>query len=100
MDAVKATPCPACGYVVDDATALTTQDGESASCVHEGGPTPDAGDISICLRCSWITIFTGNELETRPMTEAESVLINTDPTVIKMIRTMNRYYGANPAARP
>jgi len=43
---LKPTKCPACGYEIDGATGV------------EKGTTPRPGDISLCVYCGAISIYT------------------------------------------
>lgn len=76
------TICPTCGNVNDAATCV------------EGEHSPSPGDVSVCLYCAAILIFT-DELETRLPTEREMIDLQTSqnwPTIQKtiyMIRHIN-----------
>lgn len=52
------TVCPECADPLDAASAA------------EGDHVPTPGDVSICLNCAWVGIFT-DELTLRPSTLAE-----------------------------
>lgn len=67
MSAAEPLACPRCGVVCDDATF-----------VHAGDFTPAAGDVSVCLYCCAVNIFTGRGVETRAATlaELESIIAN------------------------
>lgn len=53
------TSCPACGYVMDDATAA---DGSNV--------WPEPGDFSLCLRCGEVLVYNG-QMTVRRATNAE-----------------------------
>jgi hypothetical protein len=43
---IPATPCPACGFPFERATCTT------------GDHQPKAGDLTLCIRCACVLIFT------------------------------------------
>lgn len=51
---IPEAPCPACGYVMDRATAI-----------FEEGAVPAAGDLTVCIRCGAALEF-GPGLELLP----------------------------------
>jgi hypothetical protein len=62
-----------------------------------GGVIPKAGDVSICLYCSNVAIYTGNLIDIRPATPEELVEILDSPEIQKaiavtmMFRAMDRW---------
>jgi hypothetical protein len=76
--------CLKCGEELDDFSSTT------------GGVIPKAGDVSICLYCSNIAIYTGNLMDIRPATSEELAEISNDPKTLKaiaitmMFRAMDR----------
>jgi hypothetical protein len=74
--------CPFCDYEMD----------HSASIGEESAP-PSAGDVSICINCSAVTLYEedGDGLRLRAFTsqeEADAVL--SDPEVQKAVRAVRR----------
>lgn len=74
-------PCPGCAmpndgqYNPDDPTDVPTD-----------------GDLSICLYCGHLAMFTGQDasLGLRPITDEEREMAMTDPTVVQVIRYAER----------
>lgn len=58
MTIILPSPCPNCGYVMDECTSLSDR------------KSPEAGDWSFCLACGSPNVFTV-ELSLRACTEAE-----------------------------
>ncbi len=44
---LPSSPCPTCGYVMDDAT-----------CISQTKGRPSSGDLSLCMKCGEILLFT------------------------------------------
>ena len=67
--------CPECGYEIDDATGVDTQD--------KVRPEPD--DLALCIRCAAPAIYVvvGNFLALRAPTPEEMVEIDGDERVTK-----------------
>lgn len=59
------TLCPACGYVLDDATGLTT------------GGRPQLGDVGICLSCGAVLIYGADGRPDREATPSQRALYST-----------------------
>lgn len=47
-----------------------------------------AGDVSICLYCGAVALFTGNGIELRHPTDVELIEILNDPLVARARRTI------------
>lgn len=73
---VPSSNCPNCGVKQDGALAVTS--------IHR----PEPGDIMVCIDCSHICIYSDN-LTLRDPTDEEMVEIAGNPTIIKMMRTIN-----------
>ena len=67
--------CPHCSTVCDAATALTP------------GTQPDAGDISICLYCCGLALFT-EEMDLRLPDAQELEALLTDATITEALRKL------------
>lgn len=65
--------CHGCGYKPDRATDAF------------GDAVPKAGDVSICLSCGELAVFT-KDLTLRPPTEEESKRFNSDERIIRTQR--------------
>jgi hypothetical protein len=70
-DFEEKTPCPSCGYGFDVSSAI---DGS--------GVAPTEGDVTICIQCAEIAVFTeeGRGLRVPTVTERAEAL--TNPEVI------------------
>lgn len=66
------TVCPDCGAVIEMATAVDES-------------VPAAGDVSICLACRSLGVFTGNGLEVRRPTADELDMYLANPEVRKHV---------------
>ena len=71
------TPCPQCGAVNDTADGVE----------HEEAPTP--GDISVCMYCAAVTVFT-NDLKLRTPTSEEMANIRSDAEIWATIKEAQR----------
>jgi hypothetical protein len=65
--------CLACGYTFDAASGVT------------GAEHPQAGDISLCLRCGHLMAFNA-DLTTRALTDAEMLEVAEDPRILEVQR--------------
>jgi hypothetical protein len=68
------TSCTSCGYVFDTTTGLNTATG------------PDAGSVSLCIRCGGIDVFEVSPvgaLSLRPATDAEKVSMMKNPLIVR-----------------
>lgn len=70
--------CPKCGYLMEATTPL------------DGGALPKDGDVSICLNCGAILIFTA-ELKMRAATDQEVAEIMRDKQTASMIQRAQSY---------
>ena len=74
-------PCPGCEI---------PNDGQ----FNPGDPTdvPTDGDLSICIYCGHLAVFTGQDdtIGLRPITDEERESALTDPTVVEIIRHVER----------
>jgi len=66
--------CLGCGYVMDRIGHVM------------GGRGPQAGDISICIKCGHIMAFTV-DLKFRPLTDNEMLSIAGNPELVKIQKT-------------
>lgn len=62
--------CVACGHSVEAATMLGS-----------GGDLPNDGDVSVCLYCGHVAIFTGQGVEIREPTDEEREYIESNAEV-------------------
>lgn len=92
IDATR-RPMPCCGHPVDDASIATDP---AAPCAREGGPTPAAGDVSICFYCAAIGVYTGNGLEVRQPSALELAEFLSDPAVEKAAGDVLAYLALKP----
>jgi hypothetical protein len=79
---VKPPTCPTCGHTNDAATFIGV-----------GQYQPNAGDISVCIKCTAIATFTGDDLEVRKATLDELAVFENLPPVRQpraVIRAHNR----------
>jgi hypothetical protein len=65
---VKPSTCPTCGHTNDAATFIGV-----------GQYQPNAGDISVCIKCTAIATFTGDDLEVRKATLDELAVFENLP---------------------
>jgi hypothetical protein len=65
-----ASACPTCGRVNDATTRAAA-----------GRPDPRRGDVSVCLYCAGVAIFTGHALDVRPLEPGETHAVLSDPNV-------------------
>jgi hypothetical protein len=70
--------CPSCGHQLDAATSMTGHDAIK----------PD--DITICLYCGHVMAF-GNDLEFRPLTDAEMKLVAGDKRILAIQRARGAF---------
>jgi hypothetical protein len=63
------TDCPHCGNESDDYTVV------------RGAQAPSAGDVSVCLYCSCVSVFTGEGLVKRKPTAEELPVFMADSAV-------------------
>lgn len=69
---VKADPkCLKCDAKLDDFASL-----------NQAGTLPRENDISVCLYCGNVAIFTGNSMDLRPLTPEEKTLADEDYRVL------------------
>ena len=71
--------CLNCGKEVDAA---------SESPLEEQPRGPQKGDVTVCLYCSHLMIFTGDAATVRDPTDAEMDDIMSDPDVVTLLEAM------------
>jgi hypothetical protein len=69
----RCVPCLDCGRGVDTATA-----------VDKGAARPTSGDIAICFYCGHVMAYADDEVNVRPLTDAEIVEIAGDPDIVRV----------------
>jgi hypothetical protein len=80
---VPAERCIGCGEENDTASNIDQQ-------------TPSPGDLSICIKCGYLSIFT-KDLRHRPLTVKELEEASADPR-IQIIQMVRRHVIKNPDA--
>jgi hypothetical protein len=73
-ETLEGDKCPNCGVKND---AVRGEHGEK-------GPTE--GDISICLYCTALAVFTDTKGHVRLPTPEEQVILDSDPTIQRMLK--------------
>jgi hypothetical protein len=68
---VNPRTCWCCGAAIDDQTAA-----------GPGRQTPEPGDVSVCLYCAAVGIFTEDSV--RPPTDVEATELLNDPEVVSV----------------
>lgn len=76
--------CPQCGHVNDAATHLNAEP-----------MTPAAGDVSICLYCSAVCVFTGEGYAVRLPTAAELAEFMSTQQIIDALATLLEFRNSD-----
>lgn len=74
---VPSDRCPFCGYTRDMASSLT------------GCAGPEAGDVSVCLKCAGVGVLDG-ALSVRLPTSAETEVIESDQEIQRVRRAVRQ----------
>lgn len=88
------TACPACGYILEEATPVPGTASRPA-----GAPEfrPDDGDVSVCLACGSLGVFQVSPLgvTVRAASPAEVDLFLADPEIVELLKIRARVVGAD-----
>lgn len=86
------TQCPNCGYLIDSHRLVAEQLDGSPLGTRIPDPVPEAGDVTVCLKCAELFAF-DTDLSLRPLTPAEKAITDQDPKVAEIREIIRTEFG-------
>lgn len=94
-----ASKCPYCGTDNYEATEVGTAPGIVGSVMIRHHDTPNEGDVSVCIRCGGVALFTGLDRNKRRPTESERAELLADEDVQRAVRAVHAVHDSTAGGR-